>query len=308
MSVACFTALTNRLTYVFLRACHRLRVYPRFTKFSRAYRRLRVFPRLPTGYRTCFPARAIDYLFSRAYTNRLKDFALSSDWFVTIMFQINTCKHSKAFREFLLSLGWPVDVASHPGWAGNIQEAWNRGKNDDDTVTLRQRLSPFQSSHSVSTLTGIEERDVSGNDNDGFTSCRESPDSETSRNGKDSPAVDSSVTQPPVEKIVDEILYYADVSCEVAFIMPSLLPRYQRFRHMVSRPESCEEDLGYVQRRRTRSGSTGSMETTGNGSGSQLDVRSKLSRQASEGTTAFEVNCHCIHACKVNTSCDKYLK
>lgn len=135
---------------------------------------------------------------------------------------------------------------------------------------------------------------MSGSGSDGlqdtFVSCRESPASDASSSGKDSPAVDSSVTHPPAEKkIVDEIFYYADVSCEVAFIMPSLLPRYQQFRQMTSHAESCEEDLGYVQRKRTRSGSTGSLETISSGSGSQLDIKSKLSRQASEGTTAYEV-------------------
>ncbi|KAL9952137.1 hypothetical protein ACROYT_G039347 [Oculina patagonica] len=200
--------------------------------------------------------------------------------------QINTCKHSKAFKEFLLSLGWPVDVASHTGWTGNIQETWNRGKNDDDNVTLRQCHSPLQPSHSVSTLTGSEERDVSGSGSDGlqdsFVTCRESPDSAASRSGKASPAV------PAEKRIVDEIFYYADVSCEVAFIMPSLLPSYQQFRQMTSHAESCEEDLGYAQRRRTRSGSTGSLETTSSGSGSHLDIKSKLARQASEGTTVYE--------------------
>lgn len=142
---------------------------------------------------------------------------------------------------------------------------------------------------------------MSGSGSDGlqdtFVTCRESPDSEASRSGKDSPAVDSSVTHPAAEKsIVDEIFYYADVSCEVAFIMPSLLPSYQQFRQMTSHAESCEEDVGYVQRRRTRSGSTGSLETTSSGSGSQLDIKSKLARQASEGTTVYEVKCHRPHS------------
>ena len=120
-------------------------------------------------------------------------------------------------------------------------------------------------------------------------SCRESFESDVSSGGKYSSAVDSSVGHPPMEKMVDEILYFADVSCEMAFIMPSLLPSYQRFRHMASHAESCEEDLGSVQRKRTRSGSTGSLETTSTSSGSQLDVRSKLSRKASEGI-GYEVN------------------
>lgn len=147
----------------------------------------------------------------------------------------------------------------------------------------------------MSTLTDNEERVVSGIENDSFhdasESLQESLDSETSRSGKNSPALGSSATHPPIEKtVVDEIFYYADVSCEVAFIMPSMLPRYQRFRRMTSHNESCDEDLGFARRLRTRSGSTGSLETTCSGSGSQLDIKSKLSRQASEGTAVFEVN------------------
>lgn len=196
--------------------------------------------------------------------------------------QINTCKHSKAFKEFLLSLGWPVDVATHPGWSGNIQEAWNRNRNDDDTLTLRQRDSPLQSSQSVSTLTGSEERDISGNSGVRHTSFRESFDSEVSGDGKDSSIMHSTAAGVPLEKKADEIFYFADVSCEVAFIMPSLLPSYQHFRHMASHAESWE-DLGYTQRKRTRSGSTGSLDTNSSGGGSQFDVRSRLSRKASEG-------------------------
>lgn len=164
----------------------------------------------------------------------------------------------------------------------------------------------------MSTLTGSEERDLSGIGNDGLhdpsASRHESPDSEASKSGKNSSAVDSSATHPPIEKtVVDEIFYYADVSCEVAFIMPSMLPRYQHFRHMTSHTESCDEDLGYVRRRRTRSGSTGSLETTSSGSGSQLDIKSKLSRQASEGTTVYEVNCHCANSVKWSVI-DMFLK
>ena len=138
----------------------------------------------------------------------------------------------------------------------------------------------------MSTLTGSEEQEVSGSDSDRYASCRESFDSEASQSsGKDSPAVNSS---PPIEtKLVDEILYYADVSCEVAFIMPSLLPRYQKFRCIAEQLESFKEEVEPMPRRRTRSGSTGSLE--GSSIGSQLDIKSKISRQASEGMTIHEV-------------------
>ncbi|XP_078274700.1 ral GTPase-activating protein subunit beta isoform X5 [Rhinoraja longicauda] len=46
------------------------------------------------------------------------------------------------FLEFLLSLGWPVDVGKHPGWTGHISTSWlintaggNEGKELKDTLT-----------------------------------------------------------------------------------------------------------------------------------------------------------------------------
>lgn len=199
--------------------------------------------------------------------------------------QVSSCKQSKAFGEFLLSLGWPVDIASHPGWAGNIQEAWNRGRSES---TQRPTDSSYhQSSQNVSYVTVSEEPEVSGSDSDRYASCRESFDSEVSSSGKSSPAILSSLTRtPPETKEVDKILYYADVSCEVAFIMPSLLPRYQRFRRMAGQVEIFEEEIEPVPRRRTRSGSTGSLDKTR--SGSQSDLKNKLSRQVSEGVTTHE--------------------
>ena len=141
----------------------------------------------------------------------------------------------------------------------------------------------------MSTLTGSEEQEVSGSDGDRYASCRESFDSEASQSsGKDSPAVNSSPSHPPIEtKLVDEILYYADVSCEVAFIMPSLLPRYHKFLCVAEQLESFKEEIEPMPRRRTRSDSTGSLE--GSSIGSQLDIKSKISRQASEGMTIHEV-------------------
>lgn len=64
--------------------------------------------------------------------------------------------------------------------------------------------------------------------------------------------------------------------------MPSLLPRYQRFRRMTGQVDGLDADIEPAQRRRTRSGSTGNLETL---SASQLDLKNKLSRQASEGVT-----------------------
>ena len=114
----------------------------------------------------------------------------------------------------------------------------------------------------MSTITGSEEQEVSGSDSDRYTSCRESFDSEASPcSGKDSPAMNPSPSHPPMEaKLVYEILYNADVSCELAFIMPSLLPRYEKFRRMAGQLENFEEEVEPMPRRRTRSGSIGSLE------------------------------------------------
>ena len=178
-------------------------------------------------------------------------------------------------------------MASHPGWAGNIHEAWRQSKEDYDTQTLRE---------SVSTLTESKEKEESGSDSDGlrdrFVSCRESIDSDASSSGRDSPAFEGFAERLHVENIVDKILYFADVSCEVAFIMPALLPHYQRLRRMIARAESFEEETDGVvslRRRRTRSGSTGSLDTIGSSSESQVDLKAKLARQSSEGTAMHEV-------------------
>ncbi|KAJ8359230.1 hypothetical protein SKAU_G00157550 [Synaphobranchus kaupii] len=47
------------------------------------------------------------------------------------------------FLEFLLSLGWPVDVGQHPGWTGSIYTSWSinacdgsEGMPQDETITL----------------------------------------------------------------------------------------------------------------------------------------------------------------------------
>lgn len=164
-----------------------------------------------------------------------------------------------------------MDVASHPGWAGNIQEAWKRGGNDS---SLRPKDSSFSKSSQSKSI------DFDSND-------RESTGNEESNKRKSSRTVRfSSPLSLPKSEPVDEILYFANVSCEVAFIMPSLLPRYQAFRCMSAQSGSPEEEIQPTQRRRTRSGSTGSLETL---ISSQLDLKSKLLRQTSGGVIAQEV-------------------
>ncbi|XP_013987667.2 ral GTPase-activating protein subunit beta isoform X1 [Salmo salar] len=48
------------------------------------------------------------------------------------------------FLEFLMSLGWPVEVGQHPGWTGSVYTSWSINNNNnngdsippDDTITL----------------------------------------------------------------------------------------------------------------------------------------------------------------------------
>lgn len=35
------------------------------------------------------------------------------------------------FLEFLLSLGWSVDVGRHPGWTGHVSTSWSINSCDD---------------------------------------------------------------------------------------------------------------------------------------------------------------------------------
>lgn len=202
---------------------------------------------------------------------------------------MNTCKHSKAFVEFLQSLGWPVDLASHPGWDGNIRKAWNQGKDDDELATLRESEADLRQVSSMSTITGSEgagsDSDMERDFRDGVSFQHENVAEEVSK-GRDSPTRNAKSASEPVApetREVDQILYFADVSCEVAFVVPALLPRYQRFRRMTAQPESSDEETGGSRPflRRTRSGSTGSLESS---STSSLDSKYPIARQASEGT------------------------
>ncbi|XP_023853035.1 ral GTPase-activating protein subunit beta isoform X4 [Salvelinus sp. IW2-2015] len=38
------------------------------------------------------------------------------------------------FLEFLLSLGWPVEVGQHPGWTGSVYTSWSINKNNSNNV------------------------------------------------------------------------------------------------------------------------------------------------------------------------------
>ncbi|EDO46845.1 predicted protein [Nematostella vectensis] len=157
--------------------------------------------------------------------------------------ELNTCKHGKVFVEFLLSLGWPVDIETHPGWTGNVERAWVR-------TSTRER------SHlSLDENVAIVE-----------------PES--------------------VDKEVNQILYYADIRSEVAFVAPALLPQYQRFRRMIVKAETSEEETEEADEpptghRRARSGSMGSLEIKSS-STSSMELRQPLAPEVNVIVTWLE--------------------
>lgn len=282
--------------------------------------------------------------------------------------------------EFLLSLGWPVDVESHPGWTGNIHKAWTSadGSTEDDA---RPKMSSYQSklATSMSTITsststmGIDGDITPSSDEDSwfgrdrFLTSRENldnadgvqsdsvtqeryvtraesvtredsvtlADSVTQENTvtradsvtraesvtredsvtrdnsvkrqksvthQDSVTSEQTVTQQQdsnaetgpessLDKELNQILYYADISREVAFVVPSLLPRYQRFRKMIVKAENTsdddnESDEPIKNRLRARSGSMGSLEIKSS-STSSMELRAPLARQTSDAVGAF---------------------
>ena len=56
------------------------------------------------------------------------------------------------FLEFLLSLGWPVDVASHPGWTGHLDTSWTLNSCSDGHDDQQTGETPAQ----------VEDRQVRG--------------------------------------------------------------------------------------------------------------------------------------------------
>lgn len=304
---------------------------------------------------------------------------------MTFFSQISSCKHSKLFVEFLLSLGWPVDVETHPGWTGNIHKAWTPayGTTVDDTrpkmTRNKSKLANSMSTITSSTSTmGIDGDVTPSSDEDSwfgrdrFLTCRENldnedgaqkdsvtqegsvtradsitredsvtredsdtredsvtrEDSETREDSvtradsftrEDSVTHDNSVTRQKsvtlqdsvtpeqtvtqqvhdpetapeanLDKELNQILYYADISREVAFVVPSLLPHYQRFRKMIVKGEMTsdednEEEEPPKNRLRARSGSMGSLEIKSS-STSSMELRAPLARQTSDAVGAF---------------------
>ncbi|XP_061745978.1 ral GTPase-activating protein subunit beta-like isoform X5 [Nerophis ophidion] len=54
------------------------------------------------------------------------------------------------FLEFLLSLGWPVDVGSHPGWTGHLHTSWSLNPCcDHDLQNIEEAATPEDTGGSV---------------------------------------------------------------------------------------------------------------------------------------------------------------
>ncbi|XP_048586006.1 ral GTPase-activating protein subunit beta [Nematostella vectensis] len=230
--------------------------------------------------------------------------------------ELNTCKHGKVFVEFLLSLGWPVDIETHPGWTGNVERAWVRTSTRERSHLVGRGGAGLGAS-SMSTITsststmGHDEYTPSSDDEGIFVRDRlmariSSEDDVTATRAASITAVSHpelarpqsldenvAIVEPEsVDKEVNQILYYADIRSEVAFVAPALLPQYQRFRRMIVKAETSEEETEEADEpptghRRARSGSMGSLEIKSS-STSSMELRQPLARQSSDGFAAFE--------------------
>lgn len=60
-------------------------------------------------------------------------FIISDDWYIfQILKNVESSRNVQPhFLEFLLSLGWAVDVGRHPGWTGHVSTSWSINSCDD---------------------------------------------------------------------------------------------------------------------------------------------------------------------------------
>lgn len=58
---------------------------------------------------------------------------MADDWYVfQILKNVESSRNVQPhFLEFLLSLGWSVDVGRHPGWTGHVSTSWSINSCDD---------------------------------------------------------------------------------------------------------------------------------------------------------------------------------
>jgi len=105
------------------------------------------------------------------------------------------------FLEFLLSLGWEVQVAGHCGWTGYVNSSWKHGVADDQSKFhlvhkgMRSGKSPPELKKKTSNTSNamLTTDNVSNNETHGGSLY----------NGD------------------ERILYWADVSSEIAFVVPT---------------------------------------------------------------------------------------
>lgn len=64
-------------------------------------------------------------------------FIIADDWYIfQILKNVESSRNVQPhFLEFLLSLGWSVDVGRHPGWTGHVSTSWSINSCDDGDGT-----------------------------------------------------------------------------------------------------------------------------------------------------------------------------
>jgi hypothetical protein len=60
-------------------------------------------------------------------------FLIADYWYIfQILKNVESSRNVQPhFLEFLLSLGWSVDVGRHPGWTGHVSTSWSINSCDD---------------------------------------------------------------------------------------------------------------------------------------------------------------------------------
>lgn len=108
------------------------------------------------------------------------------------------------FLEFLLSLGWPVDVGRHPGWTGHLDTSWSLNSCSDNTDIQE---------------TGSNDLDTKSDFTIQRCSCGVNLILIMFTVEEASTPEDTGGSVFNGEK---KVLYYADALTEIAFVVPSL--------------------------------------------------------------------------------------
>lgn len=107
------------------------------------------------------------------------------------------------FLEFLLSLGWPVDVGRHPGWTGHLDTSWSLNSCSEGGDTQQTGKASCKDDRGKTTA-----------DRPATESLCSGPISEEAATPED--------TGGSVFNGEKRVLYYADALTEIAFVVPSL--------------------------------------------------------------------------------------